>query len=237
MIRKEKKVRRFILSLGGSLIVPNGGIDIKFLTAFENYIRNKVAQGCHFFIVTGGGATARHYIEAASAVSSKRITEDDMDWLGVHSSRLNGHLIRTIFRDIAYDHLIKHYDMIDKKVENVPVVIGVGWRPGWSTDYDAVLLAQDYNIDTVINLTSIKMVYDKDPGVHKDAKPVENISWKKMIDIVGKEWQPGLNAPFDPIAAQLAKKIRLRVVVCDGKNLKNLDNIIENKNFIGTTIQ
>jgi uridylate kinase len=23
-------------------------------------------------------------------------------------------------------------------------VIGAGWKPGWSTDYDAVILARDY---------------------------------------------------------------------------------------------
>jgi len=235
MIKLNEK--RYILSLGGSLIIPNGGIDIKFLQQFEKFIRKKVAQGCRFFIVTGGGATARHYIKAATDISAKNISDEDKDWLGIHSSRLNGHLLRTVFKDIAYDYLIKHYDLIDKKVVNVPVVIGVGWRPGWSTDYDAVLLAQDYSINTVINLTRIKMVYDKDPVKYKNAKAITNISWEEMISIVGKEWKPGLNAPFDPVAAQLAKKIDLKVIVCDGRNLNNLDNILEGKKFIGTTIE
>jgi len=235
MIKLNEK--RYILSLGGSLIIPNGGIDIKFLQQFEKFIRKKVAQGCRFFIVTGGGATARHYIKAATDISAKNVSDEDKDWLGIHSSRLNGHLLRTVFKDIAYDYLIKHYDLIDKKVVNVPVVIGVGWRPGWSTDYDAVLLAQDYSINTVINLTRIKMVYDKDPVKYKNAKAITNISWEEMISIVGKEWKPGLNAPFDPVAAQLAKKIDLKVIVCDGRNLNNLDNILEGKKFIGTTIE
>lgn len=234
-IQLNKKT--FILSLGGSLIVPNGGIDIKFLKKFERFIRKKVAQGCHFFIVTGGGATARHYRDAASEICGKRITHEDLDWLGVHSTRLNGHLMRTIFRDIAYEYLIKHYDMVDKKAVGAKVVIGVGWRPGWSTDYDAVLLAQDYQVDKVINLTTIEMVYDKDPEKYKDAKPLKKLNWDELIGIVGEEWKPGLNAPFDPVAAQLAKKIGLKVIICNGRDLKNLDSILREKKFKGTIIE
>lgn len=235
MIKKSRK--RFILSLGGSLIVPNGGIDTIFLKQFEKFIRKKVAQGCHFFIVTGGGTTADHYIKAASKVCGAKLKDDDRDWLGVHSTRLNGHLIRTLFRDIAYDYLIKHYDLIDKKVFEKPVVICVGWKPGWSTDYDATLLAEDYNINKVINLTAVDMVYDKDPRKFKDAKPIKKMSWDKLTSIVGTKWKPRLNTPFDPIAAKLAKKIGLKAIICNGKNLKNLDNILENKKFVGTVIE
>lgn len=232
-----KKEKRFILSLGGSIIVPNGGIDVNFLKAFEKFIRKKVAQGCHFFIVTGGGATCRHYRDAAAAVCGKRITDNDLDWLGIHSTRLNGHLLRTIFRDIAYKHLIKHYDLIDKNASDAKVVIGVGWKPGWSTDYDTVLLAQDYGVKTAINLCNIKMVYDKDPAKFKEAKPIEKISWQEMFKLVGSKWKPGLNSPFDPIASRLAKKIGLRVIICDGRDLDNLNNIIEGRKFIGTIIE
>lgn len=237
MTRLQKTNKRFILSLGGSLIVPNGGIDIKFLKKFEEYIRKKVAQGCRFFIVTGGGATCRHYRDAAAGVCGKKITKDDLDWLGVHATRLNGHLMRTIFRDIAYKYFIKHYDMIDKKALDYKVVIGVGWKPSWSTDYDAVLLAQDYSIDKVINLTSIDMVYDKDPAKFKDAKPIKKMSWSKLLGVTDQKFTPGMNTPFDPVASKLAKEIGLKVIICNGRNLENLDNIIEEKKFVGTVIE
>lgn len=219
------------------MIVPNGGIDTRFLTDFNKFIRKKVALGCHFFIVTGGGDTARHYIEAAKEILGGNIRVDDKDWLGIHSTRLNGHLLRTIFKDIAYQYLIKHYDMIDKKALNYKVVIGVGWQPGWSTDYDAVLLAQDYNLDLLINMSDTDYVYDKDPEKFADAKPLKKISWDRVIKIMGRHWVPGQNVPFDPIAAQLAKKIGLRVINCDGRDLKNLDKIIAGKRFKGTVIE
>ncbi|HUV47198.1 MAG TPA: UMP kinase [Candidatus Bathyarchaeia archaeon] len=229
--------RWYILSLGGSLIVPNGGIDTKFLKEFEQFIRKKVAQGCRFFIVTGGGSTSRHYQQAATTIAGKKITDIDLDWLGVHSTRLNGHLIRTIFRDIAYEWLIKNYDLIDKKALDFKVVVGVGWKPGWSSDYDSALLAQDYNVGVVINLTSVDMVYDKDPNKFTDAKPIKKLKWEKMISILDNKWKPGLNAPFDPMASRLAKKLGLKVFVCNGRNLENLDNIIEGRKFVGTVIE
>lgn len=219
------------------MIVPDGGIDTRFLTDFNKFIRKKVALGCHFFIVTGGGATCRHYQQAASIICGKKMADIDLDWLGVHSTRLNGHLLRTIFRDIAYQYLIKHYDMIDKKALDYKVVIGVGWQPGWSTDYDAVLLAQDYNLDLLINMSDTDYIYDKDPDKSPDAKPLKKIKWDKIIKIMGKRWVPGQNVPFDPVAAQLAKKIGLRVINCDGRDLKNLDKIIAGKRFKGTVIE
>ena len=228
--------KTFILSLGGSLIVPSPGIDVIFLSAFEKFIRQKVKENFRFFIVCGGGTPARQYRDAAVSVCGKEIDNEDLDWLGVHTTRLNAHLLRTIFRDIAYDKIIKHYDIIDKKAIH-PVVIGSGWKPGWSTDYDAVLLAQDYRIGRLINLSNIDMVYTQNPYKYKNAKPIRRMTWNELMKLTGKYFSPGLSSPFDPIASQLAKSIGLRVIITNGKNIKNLDNILKGKKFVGTVIE
>ncbi|MBI2641466.1 hypothetical protein HYW87_02620, partial [Candidatus Roizmanbacteria bacterium] len=38
-----------IISVGGSLLVPNGGIDTKFLTDLNSFIRREVKRGRRFF--------------------------------------------------------------------------------------------------------------------------------------------------------------------------------------------
>ncbi len=227
------KTRPVVISLGGSLVSPNGGIATDFLTEFNLFIRNKIAQGWRFFIVVGGGAVARHYIEAARKVVGD-ISDWDLDWLGIHATHLNAHIIKTIFEGVVHPRIIQNYD---KKIVSLkkPLVIAAGWKPGWSTDYDAVILARDYGAKVIVNMSDIKQVYDNDPKKCKNAKPVRKISWEDFEKLVGTCWRPGSNIPFDPVATKLAKEKKLTVYVV-GKDLANLDRLMSGGEFIGTTI-
>ncbi len=228
---------KVILSVGGSLIIPQGGINIQFLSKLNSFLRDQLAKynNRQFFLVIGGGATARHYRDAGREVIGQELTRDDLDWLGIHATRLNAHLVRTIFRDIAHAHIIEHYDVIRKVTE--PILVASGWKPGWSTDYCAVLLAQDYGAKMVINMSNIDQVYEKDPRDFPDAKPIDKISWPEFRKIVGNEWTPGLNAPFDPIAARKAEELQIKTVVLNGENLENLEKALNNEPFLGTVIE
>ena len=227
------KAKPIIISLGGSLVIPNGGMDIQFLIDFNTFIRAKISEGFRFFIVVGGGATARHYIDEAKKVVGN-ITDWDLDFLGIHATRLNAHLLRTIFQDIAHPRIIANYD---KKISNLrqPVVVAAGWKPGFSTDYCAVILSRDYDANVIINMSNITQVFDQDPKIFPDAKPLSNVSWDEFSKLVGNKWNPGSNLPFDPVATKLAKELGISVYVI-GKNLPNLDNILNGKEFLGTVI-
>lgn len=220
-----------IVSLGGSLIVPEE-IDVEFLKKFRELILKYTKQGKKFILITGGGKTCRKYQKAAAEI--RPLEEEDLDWLGIHSTRLNAHLIRTIFRDVAHQRIVKN--PTEKEEFKESLLIAAGWKPGCSTDYDSVLLAKTYNVKKLVNLTNIEYVYDKDPRKFKDAKPIKKISWADFRKIVGDEWDPGLNLPFDPIASKEAQKLGLEVAIMKGSDLKNFETYIEGKNFKGTTI-
>lgn len=228
---------KVVISVGGSLIVTKKGINTDFLSKFNTFIRNQIAENPHrqFFLVSGGGAIARHYRDAGREVVGHELTRDDLDYLGIHATKLNAHLIRTIFRDIAHPYILKHYEIIRKVAE--PVVVAAGWKPGWSTDYCALLVCEDYDVHSVINLSNIKQVYDKDPKEFSDAKPIDKISWADFRKIVGDEWTPGLNAPFDPIAAKKAQELGVKVAVLHGEDIDNLTNYFTGKPFVGTVIE
>ena len=221
-----------IISLGGSLIVPNGGIDHHFLRQFKDLIISQVERGGRFIIIVGGGKTSRHYQEAAQKVG--KLDKEDVDWLGIHSTHLNAQLVRTILRDHAHLKIITHFDEVEEFQE--PIMIAAGWRPGHSTDYDAVLHAKNHGADTVINLSNIDYVFDKDPHKNSDAKPLKEISWADFRKLVGDTWDPGANHPFDPIASKEAQKVGLKVVVMGGKDLDNFKNYLDGKDFEGTVI-
>lgn len=222
----------FIISLGGSLIAAKGGINCRYLKQFRLIILNQLKQRRKFFLITGGGITARNYIGAADKIV--KVTDDDRDWLGIHSTRLNAHLVRTIFRNEAHPEIIKNPTIRMRTAKKI--IIAGGWKPGWSTDYVATIIAQEYGVKTVINLSNIDYAYDKDPAKFKDARILENIGWKDFRKIVGSKWQPGMNAPFDPIASRKAERLGLEVVIMNGNNLANLKNYLAGKKFKGTVI-
>ncbi len=228
---------KIVMSIGGSLIVPNGGVDTKFLSQLNKFVRDQLANNKNrqFFLVIGGGRIARRYRDAGRDVIGHELNRDDLDWLGIHATKLNAHLVRTIFRDIAHPYIIKHYEIIRKAVE--PVVVAAGWKPGWSTDYDAVLLCEDYGVKQIVNLSNVAQVYDKDPKEFKDAKPISKISWDNFRKLVGDEWIPGMNAPFDPVAAQKAQELGVKVVVMSGKDFGNIGRYFNGEKFVGTVIE
>lgn len=224
-----------IISLGGSLIIPDE-IDWKYLKAFKNLILEYVRNDWEFIIITGGGKTARKYQEAAYNID-ELLTNEDKDWLGIHSTRLNAHLMRTIFREYAYPRINTNpHDLEDFSYCKEPIFIAAGYRPGCSTDYDATLLAKYLGIHSIVNLSNIDYVYDKDPKEHTDAKPLKAMNWKEFRSLVGSDWSPGMNAPFDPIAAKLGEELGLEVAIMNGKDLENLRDYFEKKEYNGTTI-
>ena len=222
-----------IISVGGSLIVPDQ-IDTEFLLKLNTFIRKYIAQGKRFFLVSGGGKTARNYRDAGKTVIGD-MSDVDLDWIGTHATRLNGHLLRTIFVDIAHPRVIENYE---KRLENwsEPLVIGAGWKPGHSSDYCAVTLAKDYGGKLMINLSNIDWIYDKDPKAFPDAKLIKKMSWEECQTIVGTKWSPGLKGPFDPIPSMLPRDLNLTAIVTNGNDFSNLESIIEGKEFKGTVI-
>ena len=136
---------RVVVSVGGSLIVPDQ-IDTIFLTRFKALILEKVQRGFSFTIITGGGKTARRYQDALNVVS--KTSQFDLDWIGIHSTRLNAQLLRNIFVGHAHPEVI-HNPTVDINADE-PIIIAAGWQPGCSTDYDAVLIAKNIGASRLV---------------------------------------------------------------------------------------
>jgi len=224
-----------IISIGGSLIVPEE-IDWKFVRDFKKCIIGQIAKGKRFVLIVGGGRTARKYITAATQID-RAIPDSDKDWIGIHATRLNAHFLRTIFRDYAYARINTNpHDLEDFYNAKEPLMIAAGWRPGFSTDYDAVLLARYLSISTVVNLSNIDYVYDKDPRKYSDAKKITEMSWGDFRALVGDTWNPGMNTPFDPVASEIAQKANITVSILNGRKTANIEKFFAGKKFAGTII-
>ncbi|MBU4315567.1 UMP kinase [Patescibacteria group bacterium] len=229
-----QKNKPLIISIGGSLIVPEGGPDVEFLKTLERFVLGQVKRGRKLLLVTGGGKTARHYIDTARELK-KSIDPEDLDWLGIHSTRLNGHLLRTIFRKVAHPVVIKDPTRLPKRWKG-SVLVGTGWKPGWSTDYVACRMAKILGVTTVINVSDVSYVYSEDPRKNPNAEPLEQLAWKEYRKMVGEDWHPGKSAPFDPVASRLCDHNKIKVAIVNGKDFANIGKLVEGKNFKGTIL-
>ncbi len=221
-----------VVSLGGSIVYPDQ-IDILFLKQFRLFIRRFLKRGFRFVIVVGGGRPARIFQEAAAKIS--KVSNEDKDWIGIHATRLNAQLLRTIFKDVASPIVFDRKDKIRKLSH--PITIASGWRPGWSTDFVSAQIAADFKIKEFINAGKPSHVYEKDPKKFPSAKKFEKLSWGEYRKLIPKKWIPGFSSPVDPIAAQLCQSKKLTAIVINGKTLKNFENLLQGKDFSGTIIK
>jgi len=170
------------------------------VTKLEGLLRE--ADDRRLVLVAGGGAPARVY-QTAYTETARRLGYEAggtaADWIGIMATRLNAQLLKAACGALCMDDVI--YNPTEKIAFTGKALVAAGWKPGFSTDNDAVLLAEQFSADTVLNLSNIEQVYTDDPRKNPDAKPIDHISWADFRKMVGDEWTPGKNTPFDGLVS------------------------------------
>lgn len=225
-----------VISVGGSLIVPLGGDgtpDARFLKAFRSFIERGVSQSRRFICIAGGGRTARKYHEAIHSIT--HIDNEDLDWIGIHATRLNGQLLKIVLKDFADDFLVTNPEELPDT--DKPVIVGSGYKPGSSTDLRAVQIAAKLGARRVINLSNIDYAYTADPNQNPKAEKIETMGWNQFLELIPKEWSPNISAPFDPVASREAQKLGIEVVIINGNKLEEVEKYLNGESFIGSVIR
>lgn len=220
-----------VISLGGSLICPDR-VDAVYVRDFVALIKREAEKGSSFAFIVGGGKVCREYQDALRLAASP--SSDDLDWLGIYTTRFNAQLIRLAFGEIAEPEILQTPENIT--LTGKQILVGGGYTPGHSTDGAAVALAKTLGAKKLINLSNIDYVYTADPRKDPTATPIKTSNWIDFRKLLPETWDPGLNAPFDPIAARMAEEMGLEVAVMNGKNLENLGAYLAGSEFIGTVI-
>ena len=224
-----------VLSLGGSIVAPEGP-DPAFLASFIALLREHLAidSDRRLILVVGGGGPARAWQRAFREAGGLAEDHEAQDWIGIMATRLNAQLVKALLGPLSPQDVIT--DPSSLSIFMGRVLVAAGWKPGFSTDYDAVLLAERFGADRVLNLSNIAKVYTADPRIDPSAQPIDAISWSGFRAIIGEEWSPGKNLPFDPVATRKAAELGLSVICAAGRDLENLRRILEGESFVGTTI-
>jgi len=228
-MKKEVKV----LSLGGSLIAPEK-IDSKFLKTFREVIK-KNSGNFKFIIICGGGTIARKYI---SALEDLNCDEKSQSFAGISATRMNARFMSYVFGmdpEKGIPHKMKEIKNYLKS-QDIVFCGALEYGENQTSDSTSVEVAEHFRAD-FINLTDVKGLYAKNPKKFKNAKLIPKISWKELYSMAnGMKFKPGQHFVIDQRASKmiLEKKIPTYII---GKDMKQLNNLLKGKNFIGTIVK
>ena len=219
-------MQTIVISLGGSIIVQEK-INYKFLNEFKRIILKH--KEYKFIIVTGGGKTARTYIEAAR---KEKLSEEEISFLGILTTRLNANLIADIFNQ---SRVPETHQEINNIKERIIVCGALGNKSKMTSDTNAAQIAKDKKAKFFINMTNVPGLFTDDPKTHKNASLIPFITHKDFNNKIQKiKFKAGQHFILDQKASEIIKINNITTIIIEGNN--QLENILNNKKFIGTII-
>ena len=231
----------YVIKLGGSMVSPSTTclFDFAYANNFRKALEQFTLLGDKFFVAVGGGSIMRQYRDLAMA---NGITDhNQLHWIGTTVNVLNAEVVRVSMGELADEGVYKYEDYYDNSILkiNKSIKVGGGGRPGHSGDMDAILAALKLNTKVIISLKNVAAIYSADPKIDPQARPLEKLSWKEYLDIIGNpvEHMPGANFPIDPVASQIAIKNNLKFIVIAGLDIENLKKVLLGEKFIGTVVE
>ncbi|MBM3247214.1 UMP kinase [Candidatus Pacearchaeota archaeon] len=221
-----------VLSLGGSLIIPSE-INLDFLKNFRELI-NKNKKKYKFVIVCGGGSVSRKYIQALAKDNKSEYLQN---LIGISVTRLNARFMSYFFNKDPEKGIPQSMKDIKNLLERNDIVFcgALRYSPDQTSDATACKIAAYLHSDFV-NLTNVKGLYDKNPK-EPGAKFIPKATIAEFNKIVMSiPNKPGMHAPVDHVAMKVIKTNKIKTYIL-GPDLSQFQNLLNNKDFIGTIIE
>ncbi|MDI6888152.1 MAG: UMP kinase [Methanocellales archaeon] len=213
-----------VISIGGSILAPK--LDSRNFGKYAEAVK-EVAKKHTVFVVTGGGAIAREYIQVARHLGAN---EANCDTVGIDVTRLNARLLISALGKDAHHEPPSDYKEAEHAASSGKIVVMGGVAPGQTTDAVAAILAEYVQADLLVNATSVDGIYTADPK-SAGAKKLDRITPGQLVDIVMKsEMRAGAQSIMDPLAAKIIERSKIRTIVLNGSNPKSIvDAILKGK--------
>ena len=233
------KYKRVLLKLSGEQLAGKFevGIDPEIASWLAEEVMKVHKAGCQVVLVVGGGNMVRGAEVAKHGI--KRVTADQM---GMLSGLINSMALTDIFEahniptrclsNIYAEQVAESFAhrLVEKHLDRGRVVIvagGIG-RPYFTHDTAAVSLALELECEVVLKGTKVNGVYDKDPVLHKDAKPISHIRHQAAVEDVAIK-------VMDKAALGLALEHNMPIIIFDVLKKNNLVKVVRG-DAVGTTI-
>ena len=241
-----------IVKIGGSIINPDGEYDNRFIAKLIDIVKESKER---FIFVVGGGKLCRKVQMAAKPFLEEALTTNERisyanDLLGIAVTKINASYVLEKFKEQLGSE-VEPEIIIDptKKIKSsARIYFTGGWKPGCSTDKDMMIMAEIYGAKKIVKVTDVEYIKQINPvkfsklfelekkKVLAEAKDIKEMSWKQLVDLIGTDWKPGLNTPFDSQAAELGYTLRKQVMLLLGRK-EELERMLTGKKFKGTIVK
>ena len=222
---------QIVLRIGGSVIASpvNPNLIIKYVDLLKDLKR----EGHEVAVVVGGGSLAREFIKTAKDLGLNQDAQDDV---AISVSRIFAQLFLKKLGNLGCNKVPLTIEDAAKCLKNGKIVVMGGLKPGMTTDTVAALLTEKLKAELYIKATDQDGIYNKDPKKYEDAVKLEKVSFNDLPRIFteGKH-KAGLHQILDPEAVKILKKEKVKVIVLNGFNPKNVFRAVKGEK-IGTIV-
>jgi len=227
-----------VAALGGSLLRPEIEGRQTWLSDLTDMVKEIVSNGTHLGLVIGGGSPARECINLAKPLIDDVIS---LDKIGIAATRLNATIIREVLLGAGISTCYEIPHTIEDAVtlmDKFSVVLMGGTKPGQTTDTVAVKLAVATNSSKCIIATNVTKVYEEDPKNNINARSYDTLTLDQLQEIVGppEHSKAGISQVVGPIGVACAAVNKMTLNILDGRNMENIKNAIEEREFQGTVV-
>lgn len=225
---------RITICLGGSTFNPEE-LDVKTLKEIAETLKKLKEENHEILVVTGGGHTSRHYIDAGREMG---ISHKDLDQIGIAATRLNARLLNSILGDLATPDVPYNFEKAIRIMLRNKIPIMGGTQPGHTTDAVAAELAETSNSDLLIFISDVDGIYTSDPKKDEEAEKIYQMTTSELSDLMSKmQFKPGMNAIIDPLATEILQGMKIKTLVMGKEEINRLPKIVKGSTHSGTVVE
>mgnify|MGYP006297111901 CR=1 FL=1 len=234
-----------VIKYGGSILNPDGKYDEQAIDSLAGLLAHHPKE--IFCLIIGGGKICRRIQESALDLLTGVIPEDQKltasDEVGIAVTKINARYLLSRLQprfgeDVCPEPVT---DPHAKPPVGYRIYLATGAKPGHSTDYDMMALAESFDADRAIKISDFPVVLDVpalkfDKEKVSEYKPLPRMTWSKMRELVGDRWVAGGNYPLDPAACRLGKGRAFKGFTLLIGQYSELDKMVSGKDFKGTVV-
>ncbi|UCC58413.1 MAG: UMP kinase [Candidatus Bathyarchaeum sp.] len=223
---------RVVVRVGGSVV--GSPLNASLIGRYVDLLKKLREQGHEVVAVVGGGSLAREFIRVAADLG---LVEADRDWTAIHVSRLFARLFVLCLGEASCGNVsFTLGDAVDCLKQGNVVVMG-GLRPGMTTDAVAALVGERVKADLLVKASNVDGIFTKDPKKFPDAEKLYELGFDDLERLFEEDrHKAGIHQILDPEAVRILRRTRLRTVVVNGFDAKNVLSAVKGER-VGTVIE